>query len=150
MVERIPDNDRRLGLNIQAPGEDGGLEPFIGTHNAKFVGMLMAFQFRRGNARMGAVNYGTAHTVATPIASLSAQELSHYYRDLKAQAERDSEAEVLYEDMSFNRLQIEDWTEGLKSEDLSEEKRQELLINIDKSLVDLERMVEKLDRLGNA
>lgn len=150
MVERIPDNDRSLGLNIQAPGEDGGLEPFIGTHNAKFVGMLMAYHFRRGNARMGAVNYGTAHTVATPIASATAQELSHYYQDLKERAERDVKSEEIFEDMAFRRLEIGDWTEKLKSEELSEIEKRELLINIDKALVELEGMVEELDRLGNA
>ncbi len=150
MGERIPNNDRPLGLNIQAPGEDSGLEPFVSTHNAKFVGMLMAYHFRRGNARMGAVNHGTAHTVATPIASLTAQELSHYYQDLKAAADKDEKAEEIFEEMSLNRLQVEDWTEGLKDNDLGPKERREILINIDKALVELEGMVEELDRLGNA
>jgi hypothetical protein len=137
-------------LNVQAVGESGELEPFLSAHNAKYVGFLMSYQFRRGNARMGAVNYGTAHTVATPVTSREVQELALYYNFLLEQAERDKQSEELYEAMTLRQLNIDNWIEELRVDDLSEDERRELLIRIDKALIEMEEMSAQMEKLSDA
>lgn len=139
-----------MTLNVQYPGEVGELEPFIASHNAEFVGLLMAYQFRRSTARMGAVNYGTAHTMATPVMSADLQEVSHYYQHLVKTAAIDEESEELYEKMVSLQLQVESMTLQLRDEKLEEVKRTETLIEIDKALVEMERMAEEMKGLSNA
>jgi len=137
-------------LNVQFPGESGELEPFVSAHNAKFVGLLSAFHFRRSRARIGAVNYGTANTVVTPVSSRLTQELAFYYQELLAEDERSKESEELYEKMALAQIEIENWIAELRADSLEEETRRELLIKIDKSLVELEVMAGQMEKLANA
>lgn len=137
--------------NVQYPldaAERGELEPFIDAHRARFTGLLLAHQFRRSGARMGAVNYGTAHTMATPILSPSIEDLSIYYQRLIDLAAADEASEKMYEILVEMQLKIETMTEHVLA-DISEEERRETLILIDKTLVEMEGITENMKRLSD-
>lgn len=148
MVKRVHEGDR--GLNIQDPMGNEELEFFVPAQSAKFVGLLMAYHYRRGNSRMGAVNHGTAHTIGTPVITNEAFEISNYYHHILELAQQDKESEDLYERAALLQINIETWGKELKARDLDEEERQELLIKIDKALVELEVMTGQMEKLANA
>lgn len=148
-------SERQWGdsLNVQLPknaAERGELEPFIDAGRAKFVGLILANQFRRSNNRMGAVNYGTAHTFATPVMAPGLEDLALYYHHLLERAAKDERSEELYESMAVMQLTVETLTERLLEVGLEEKERTETLIEIDKTLVEMESVAEDLKGLLDA
>jgi hypothetical protein len=136
-------------LNVQAPGAGGELEPFVRAENAEFVGLLMAFHLRRGAARIGAVNYGTAHSMTPEIVSTEVRELSLYYHLLLERSEKEEESLDLYEAVATKQLEIDTWLLEL-GEGPDDERRRMLLTQIDKALVEMQSMTEKMEKLSDA
>jgi hypothetical protein len=157
MEQGIPTSDREIDSNIpdipavlDPPGADGSLEPFIMAHNAHFVSLLMAGEFRRGRARAAAVGYGTSTGSGIPLSSASIEELSFYYNHLVKQAEADDKSEEIYEKFEIKRLDVESLSYRLRHEDLPLEEKQQLLNELTDLMGEIELLTAEMENLGSA
>lgn len=150
MEERVS-TGVRVDLNVpDPPGTNGELEPFIMAHNAHFVSLLMASQFRRNRARAAAVTYGTATNAGIPLSSATVEELAYYYNQLIEQAELDEISGNIYEEFEIKRLDAESLAFRLRNEELSLEEKQQLLNELTDLAAEIEKLTEEMENLGRA
>lgn len=136
------------GLNIPVPGEAGELQPFVMPHKAKFVGMMLAAEFRRTRARMAAVTHGTTTASGIPLSSMTITELSYYYNYLVDRAEKDEKSENLYEDFEIKRINAETLSFRLRNEELTIEEKNEILKELTDLVADIEKLSAEMEELG--
>lgn len=151
MEERISEGNRdQKGIEYIPPGVRGELEPFMRAHTAHFVSMIMAVGFRRGRARVAAVDYGTGKGVGMPISSATLGDLAYYYNHLIREAEIELESFKLYEKFLEKQFSAEDLVLSLKTEEHSLEEKQELLKELTKLYAEVEKLTESMEKLDNA
>ena len=140
-----------MDLNVpDMPGTNGELEPFVATHNAHFVGLLLAGEFRRSRARAAAVGYGTSTSAGIPLSSATVTELAHYYNHLVKQAELDEQSADLFEKFEVNRINAESLSYRLQREDLPLEEKQQILNDLVDITNEIERLTGQMENLGRA
>lgn len=135
-------------LNVQEKRVD--LEPFIKPHRDKFVGLLLAYEFRRSRARAAAVMYGTTTASGIPLTSTTATELSYYYNKLVEQAKRDQRSEEIFEEYEVKRIDIETIGFRLRNEELTLDEKNELLKEMTDLAAELEKLIGEMEELGRA
>ena len=151
MDGRISEGDRdKAQIEYVPPGTHGELQPFVRPHNARFVGMLMAVEFRRNRARQAAVSYGTATSSGIPLSSASVMELAHYYHYLIDQAEIEEQSSELYEQFLEKKISVETLMSRLEEEEQDPEETRQLLQELDKLAVEAGALAERMENVGLA
>ena len=151
MDDRISESDRDpQTIEYVPPGANGELEPFVQAHNAHFVGLLLAGEFRRGRARASAVSYGTSLAAGVPLSSMTTTELAYYYNHLVRQEELDKKSYDLYEKFQEKKITAENIMLDLQSEEQESEEEKRLLQKLEKLLDEVEVLAKSMENLDRA
>ena len=135
-------------LNVQ---DDPRVPDVVRGHRAKFVGLLLAGQYRRSLARNRAVKYGTG-LAANPGHLLGANTDLLFYYDLLIEAAETAEAaDNLYEILFDKRLQAESLIEALRGGDITDiDVKAEMFEQLQDLETDIERLAGLMEDLDGA
>lgn len=128
----------------------GRLAPFVSEHNAEYVGLLVAHQIRRGNARNMAVNYYQGNDWSPSPLNGANNDLVHYYEFLKLRAEADKVSEDLIELIEFKKIEAETIKDRIENENLPIEEKRELLKEWEDKIDEVVNLAAILEDLSGA
>jgi len=132
-------------LNVQGMFPDLNLEP-----DSRKIGLLVAYQYRRGRARNRAVNHAVGGRYDPAYLSGPNRALLNFYDYLLTVEQAEALGAQLYEALQEKILRAEAIGKDLTEDrTLDTEQKADLYVELEEIERDIKRITELMERLGN-